>query len=59
MDAIIRQAQFSAGTPLYVASGLLTGSTDNNHASKQHGDPESTEEVKSLVKDILDSNVRV
>lgn len=56
IDAMVT-ARFSQDTPLYVASGLLTGSTDINDNSKTNGDPESTEEMKRLVKDITNNQV--
>ena len=55
-DAMVR-AKFSKDTPLYVASGLLTGSTDINDASSSSGDPQSVEEMQGLVKDIVDNEV--
>ena len=51
------QAKFSKNVPLYVASGLLTGSTDINDKSSNSGDPESVEEMKGLAKDIIDNEV--
>lgn len=55
-DAMVR-AKFSKDTPVYVASGLLTGSTDINDHSKNSGDAESVEVMKGLVKDIVDDEV--
>lgn len=51
------QAKFSKDVPLYVASGLLTGSTDINDKSSNSGDPASVEEMKGLAKDIIDNEV--
>jgi GDP-fucose protein O-fucosyltransferase len=54
----MEKAKFSKDTPLYVASGLLTGSTDINSKSQSSGDPESIREMQTLAKDIIDHGVR-
>jgi hypothetical protein len=51
-------ARFSKDTPLYVASGLLTGISDINDKSKNTGDPKSVAEMQTLSKDIVDAGVR-
>lgn len=53
----MQKARFSQDTPLYVASGLLTGSKDINDPTKTAGDPESAAEMKKLVKDMVDHQV--
>lgn len=54
---VMIQAKFSKDVPLYVASGLLTGSTDINDKSSNSGDPESVAEMRRLAKDIIDNEL--
>ena len=55
-DAMAR-AKFSMDTPLFVASGLLTGRPDINQTSSSSGDPQSMKEMQELVTDIVDNEV--